>query len=309
MTTTILVTGSGGPAGRTLGAQLAQRARAGADLRLVGLDSDPSADPSYAVVEAVAAAADPDYARSMHDAVARHAPDLVVPTVSDELPQVAVLAGTLWSRAPRGTGGAGPAVVTSDAAATAVAADKLLTMWALRRAGVPVPPFAPATAFTTTARALEWAAGPLVVKPRVSRGGRGVQVVERPEDVPWTEIDGSWIVQGFAGGTEYSPQVYRSPATGRTTVVVLEKTSMREGRVGNAVDVLRLPGDAVPDVRDVAARTVEALGLVGPVDMDVRRDASGAPVVLEVNSRFGAQSAHAPELLDAVLAEWLGDAR
>lgn len=39
--------------------------------------------------------------------------------------------------------------------------------------------------------------------------------------------------------------------------------------------------------------------------MDIRRDADGTPVVLEVNSRFGANSASAPELLAAVLAEWL----
>ena len=34
----------------------------------------------------------------------------------------------------------------------------------------------------------------------------------------------------------------------------------------------------------------------------LRRRADGVPVVLEVNARFGANSAHAPELLDAALA-------
>jgi carbamoyl-phosphate synthase large subunit len=48
---------------------------------------------------------------------------------------------------------------------------------------------------------------------------------------------------------------------------------------------------------------VRSLDLVGPVDIDVRRRADGRPVVLEVNARFGANSAWAPEVLDAVLAD------
>ena len=50
-----------------------------------------------------------------------------------------------------------------------------------------------------------------------------------------------------------------------------------------------------------------ALDLVGPVDLDVRRLADGTPVVLEVNSRFGAVSAPAhPSCSAAVLDEWPG---
>ena len=50
---------------------------------------------------------------------------------------------------------------------------------------------------------------------------------------------------------------------------------------------------------------VEALDLTGPLDLDIRRDDSGTPVVLEINARFGANSAKAPELLGAALGEWL----
>ena len=55
-------------------------------------------------------------------------------------------------------------------------------------------------------------------------------------------------MQVFAPGTEYSPQVYRSPSTGRCTVVVLQKAEREHGRVGNATAVDRLPDDAAPDV-------------------------------------------------------------
>jgi len=52
----------------------------------------------------------------------------------------------------------------------------------------------------------------------------------------------------------------------------------------------------VADVARLAVRTVQAIGLVGPVDIDIRRDATGTPRVLEVNARFGANSRAVPAL-------------
>ncbi|GAB4085452.1 hypothetical protein GCM10028784_20820 [Myceligenerans cantabricum] len=301
--TALLVTGAGGPAGRALGAQLAARAAAGADLTWVGVDIAPVTDPHFPVTDHAPRADAWDYASGMRDLIARHAPGLVIPTVQDELAQVAVLAEAL-GRAPGSAHGPAGTVLTASPGPAAIAADKLLTMLALDRAGVPVPRHAPPTDFPGVPEALAWAGGPLVVKPRVSRGGRGVRLVESPADLPgpaWAGLDASWIVQSFAGGTEYSPQLYRTPS-GTCTVVVLEKTALEQGRVGNATAVVRLAERAEPDVEETARRAADALGLVGPVDLDVRRDASGTPVVLEVNGRFGANCAHAPELLDAALA-------
>jgi carbamoylphosphate synthase large subunit len=235
---------------------------------------------------------------------ARHAPDLVIPTVSDELPQVAVLAELLGLAGPV-AGGDGH-IVSSASGPTSVAWDKLLTMWALERAGVPIPRYAPATALESTVAAIDLLGAPFVLKPRVSRGGRGVRLIESVHEA-WPAGDGSWIAQGFAPGIEYNPQVYRSPITGESTVIILEKTVLKQGRVGNAAEVVRLAAGSEPEVEAIAVRTAEALGLVGPLDMDVRRAEDGQPLVLEVNSRFGANSAYAPELLDAVLVEWLED--
>ncbi|MDY5138838.1 hypothetical protein R6H00_06525, partial [Actinotignum timonense] len=43
------------------------------------------------------------------------------------------------------------------------------------------------------------------------------------------------------------------------------------------------------------------VGLSGAADVDIRRDTHGRPALIEINARFGAHSAHAPELLDALL--------
>lgn len=301
-TATILVTGAGGPAGRTLGRQLAARAAEGLAVRVVGVDLEPLDVEGYAEVAAVAPASDSGYAPTMQTAVARFAPDLIIPTVQDELPQVAALA-TLLGNAARPVGP--PAtVVTAGAIPSVIAGDKLLTMWALAAAGIPVPRHAPATDFADTAEALSWAGGPVVVKPRVSRGGRGVVLVETQHDLDWSTTDASLIVQSFASGTEFAPQTYRSPHTGQTRSYVLEKTVLKEGRVGNAADAVRVPGDERREIEELAVRTVEALALIGPVDMDVRLDDSGQPLVLEVNGRFGALSALAPELLTGVLEDY-----
>lgn len=315
--TTVLVTGAGGPAGRALGSQLAARAAAGADLTWVGVDITPVTDPNYPATDHAPRADAWDYATGMRDLIVKHAPDLVLPTVQDELPQVAVLAQALDRSSDAASAVPGPfpdavgPVLTPDPGPAAIAADKLLTMLALDGAGVPVPRFALPTDFGGVAEALAWARGPIVLKPRVSRGGRGVRLVESPADLTgtagtdetaWSALDASWIVQSFAPGTEYCPQLYRPrTGTGTITAVVLEKTELKQGRVGNAAAVVRPRAGTLPDVEHVARRAVEALGLTGPADLDIRRDTTGAPLVLEVNGRFGANSDHAPELLDAAL--------
>lgn len=294
---TLLVTGAAGPAGRALGAQVARQGGPGAGLRLLGVDLVPTDVVGYEAVLPVAGAHDPAYDQAMCDLVAELGPDLVVPTVAEELVRLAMLA--LAS-------GLGDRLVLSAPGPVGVAADKLLTMWALAGRGVAVPRHATVAEVGTAAAALAWADGPVVVKPRVSRGGRGVHVVDGEQDPWWDSLDATWLVQGYAPGAEYSPQVYRSPRTGRCRVVVLRKTALEHGRVGNASSVRRLDDGAEPDVAALAACAVEALDLVGPVDLDVRRTSDGAPVVLEVNSRFGALSEQAPEILEDVLAEWPG---
>jgi len=295
--TTILVTGAAGPAGRALGAQVAGLADPGAAPRLVGVDLAPRELPGYDAVLPVVGALDAAYDQAMRDLVSQLDPDLVVPTVAEELPRLAVLGLAAGMR---------HRLVLSAPGPVAVAADKLLTMWALAERGVAVPAHATVAEAGTAAEAVAWGGGPVVVKPRVSRGGRGVHVVEDARDPLWDSLDATWLVQGYAPGVEYSPQVYRSPHTGRCRVVVLRKTELKQGRVGNAAAVERVADGAEPDVAALAVRAVEALDLVGPIDMDVRRSSDGTPVVLEINSRFGALSARAPEVLADVLADWAG---
>ncbi|MDO5696435.1 MAG: ATP-grasp domain-containing protein [Dermatophilus congolensis] len=291
--TTLLLTGAGGPAGKALGRQLQ-----GSGLRLVGVDMvelDPDVAALFDRTVVVPRADAPDFLPVVSRLARQEHVDLVISSVQEELPHMAA-AAPLFD----------VPVVISGAGAVGLAQDKLLTMSALRRAGVPTP----WTAAWSDAAGGDLPPAPLVVKPRFSRGGRGVVVVDDLVDLS-AAGDLSCIVQGFAGGDEYAVQVYRSPHEGASAseVVVLEKTALKEGRTGNAVGVRRLANEAAPDVADVAERAIVALGVVGPADVDVRRDEHGHPLVLEVNARFGANSEHAPELLRRVLDDYLPRAR
>lgn len=290
----ILITGSQGPAGQALARQLT-----GTGHTLIGADMKPGNSDLFTDTVAVSAASDPNMIDELEHIIAAHSIDLLIPTVSDELPSVADAAPRLRNQAK---------VMIGSPEAIRAAHDKHVTMTRLSDAGVPIPKFALPSSFQSCREALAHFGGPIIVKPRTARGGRGVRLAERPNDIDWSELDDTQIVQEFAPGQEYAPMVYR-PLSDRfeTHTVVVEKTELKQGRIGNAVQVRRLQTAEAPDAAQTALAAAEALGLTGPADLDIRRTTDGIPVVLEVNARFGANSESAPELLKAVLREYAPD--
>lgn len=271
----VLVTGVGGPAGRSLVTQLLSR---GLQVHGIDLSPVPGCPASF---ETVPPARHPDYPELLIRIADHFAADLIIPTVSEELPVVAGLA----DRRP----------LIGSLPAVAVAGDKWLTCRVLSQAGIPVPRSVPAAQLTRDL--LEWIGRPVVTKPRVGRGGRGVQVHDR-----WPSLDSlasDDLVSEFAPGAEYCPNLFIAAQSDADVAVVLRKTGLREGRHGNAtgVEVVDEPG-----IAELALTAARALGLSGPVDIDIRLRTDGTPLVLELNARFGANSAHAPQVLDAVLA-------
>lgn len=278
----VLVTGVGGPAGRSLTDQLLGRG-----IDVVGVDLAAVAHPGVRCLR-VPAATDPGFLPALRRVTAETGARLVIPTVTEELcvPGLA-------------TGG-GARVVVGPRAAVAVAADKWLTCRRLAAAGVAVPRHALPSHVPTPADITAALGTPFLSKPRRGRGGRGVAVHDRPAGIEL--MDDATVLQEYAPGEEYAVNLYLARDAGRDLVVVLAKTELAGGHVGNALAVRRV---SAPDVAEVAHRAARAIGLTGPADIDVRRRADGTPVVLEINARFGAHSAHATEVLDALLAEHL----
>lgn len=314
----IIVTGAGGPAGRSLVAQLREdEQRSGRTYLLVGADMVDVDVDGLTLSVRVPGADSPEFLPALSGLAEFVRAELLIPTVSEELPLIAVASPLIGAdmsavspmdsvghAARSSTVSRRTAVVVADPPAVTLAADKLLTMWSLQDAGVAVPAFAPASEACSAADAVRMLGGPVVRKPRVSRGARGVQLLtDAASDDAWPRAHED-LLQRYAPGPEYCVQVFRSPTSRRTTeVVVLRKTGLTRGEWGNATGVHR--DDAREDVAALAEAAVEALDLTGPADIDVRVDEDGHPVVLEVNARFGAQSAAAPEVLRAVLVEYL----
>lgn len=281
-----LVTGAAGPAGRALLAALVNRG-----VPAVGVDMAPGTSGPDGI-EPVPAATDGAFLAELLAAAARHDVDLIVPTVSEELPVLAPFA----ARSTR------PLVLVGAADAVAIADDKWRTAQVLAGAGVAVPRSVLPGVLTPPALR-GYLGSPYLSKPRRGRGGRGVRVHDGTVGPPPGPDD---VLQEFVPGTEYAVDLLSDPNGRVAALVVLRKTTLARGRVGNGLRVVR---DHCPDVADLARSAVRAIGLTGPADLDIRRRRDGTPVVLEVNARFGAHSDLAPELLDALLDTYLAAGR
>lgn len=239
----------------------------------------------------VAAADDPRMIHELRDIIEECRIELFIPTVAEELASVAIAAESGFFGCP---------VVIGPSEGVYMAHDKYLTMRRLDAAEVPIPDYALPSDFASTEEAFERFGSPLLVKPRVGRGSRGVRVIHREEDFRWSILSDKMIVQEYAPGEEFAPMVHVSVRDGRSQVGLVAK--IKNAGCGSAGGYLKeVPAGYSVDVATVAINAVLAMGLNGPVDLDLRRNRDGVPVVLEVNARFGANSEYSPGLVDAVL--------
>ena len=280
----ILVTGIGGPAGKCAIKYLLHKGRAviGTDMRTV--------DSNVAHFIEVPAAGDDAFIPAMLKIARDFDVSLLVPTVSEELP---IFAGQKAAFASQGCH-----VMIAPYQAVDIANDKLKTALFLERHGIAVPRTVPGDIpHASVAKSLGL---PVIAKPRISRGGRGVMLYTGMENLA-QERRSNIVYQEFMSGEEYDVNLYVNHRGELQSCVVLRKTSLREGLVGNALSVERVHRE---DIVELCARAVKALGIMGPADIDIREDASGTPRLLEINARLGANALSAREVLDDLLADW-----
>lgn len=278
----ILVTGVGGPAGRSVTSLLMER-----QVKIIGTDMK-SVDMEGVHFYPVPPADSAELLGTIYKIAKQEKVDLIIPTVSEELPVFA--SGWLWQDEI-------PALIAS-AKAVEIANDKYLTSQALKAHQVAIPRFCLPSQAHSPAELAEKIGWPCISKPRIGRGGREVFLHEQEDWPAITTLGDHYILQEFADGTDFAPNIHLGN-DGQAVVVVLEKTELKEGRVGNAKSVRRVM-DA--DVAELARDAARALELRGPLDIDIRRKSDGTPVVLEINARFGANIRHAPEVFEAALA-------
>ena len=276
-----LVTGAGGPSGIAAVAALKSN---GFTVTAVDMHLVPHAADFFFEVPA---ALDPACLPVMREIIAKQKICWLVPTVSEELVKVAEAAADLRR--------SGVAVYVGDPDPVRICNDKWDTACALRAAGIAVPRSAIGDAQSPEVRSLGF---PAVSRPRVGRGGRGVVVHERPGVAP---AGAGTVWQEFMPGKEYDVLMVAHPDPPHEVLAleVFEKKVLKEGRVGNALEIEPVRAE---DVARLARDAAAALRLCGPMDMDIRRDALGRPRVLEINARIGAHTLKAPGIFDALIS-------
>lgn len=273
----VLVTGVGGSSGKA--ATVGLRARGffvlGVDMNIVSNDANEFAQ--------VPAALNASYPDTLRDLIREHRIGWLLPTVSEELVAVAELAPVLRAQ--------GVAVFISSPVVVSICHDKWKTAQALLTCGIAVPASAVGGPDDPLVRTLRY---PTVSRPRV---GCGVVVHDGPGIAP-AVAEPIW--QEFMGGTEYDVLLVSHPDPPHRVIMsqVFEKTQLKEGRVGNALEVRAVQA---PDIEMLAEHAVSALGLSGPIEMDIRRGHEGTPRLLEINARIGAHALKAPAMFNALV--------
>ena len=279
----IVITGVGGPAGRASAVFFRE-----AGFHIVGTDIVHVAAP-VDELSIVPPGDSPEFEYALMRVLEHGKPRLFIPTVTEELPQAARLKERIR--------GLGVRTYLSNAEAIRIANDKYLTAIHLAFRSIAVPRTFADEDVRSAMEAGEILGYPFVAKPRVGRGGRGVKVYFS-EDEAEKETRRNIVYQEFLGGEEYDVNLFAHPAGRPRASQILLKTSLKDGIVGNATGVSPVYRR---DVLSLAVHAVDALNLEGPIDIDIRRDRNGAPKILDINARVGANVLMSKCVLETML--------
>jgi len=122
---------------------------------------------------------------------------------------------------------------------------------------------------------------PCVVKPRMGRGGRGVEIVEDPAELSWRLLRSpGLIVQEYIDGTQWAADMLIDWDGTILSVVTRQKYLSQAGSMTKGVT--KRDDEIIPYIH----RIVADLKLVGPAMCEYIRGPDG-PRFIEINTRFG----------------------
>ena len=262
----VLITGTGGPSGISV-----MKALGGGDLDIYSADIDPYAAGLYLVAADRRLMIPPGDSDSFKDFVFTlcqgNGIDVLIPTVDSELLPLASAREEFAAIETK--------VVTASEETLRTCLDK----WVLHQrceGAVRVPHSELADAdFDPVAREL-----PVIVKPRVGSGSRGIRLIETREELERVERDGTQLVQEHLPGPEYSLDVLA-----RSDGQVLAVVPRARLKVDSGIAVT---GRTVRDegLETIGREVAERIGLTSVANVQVKGAVGGEPALLEVNPRF-----------------------
>lgn len=262
---TLLLTGAGGAALPAL----IERLRAGG-YRVIAVDADPNAAGLYFADQGyrIPLANDSNFVPVLRRICRAEDVRALVPLVDEELLSAAQLAAEL-----------GIAMIGPVPDFIALSLDKYALMQRLVEVGLP----APKTRLLSAG--IEGMEFPIILKPRVGRGSRGIKIAWRPEELeaylsscrPDAE---STILQPYVQGSEFTVSVvlWRD---GRVRAVVPKQVIDKRG-------ITRIAVTQRNEAIDSLCRSIqERLRADGPFNVQLRLDPrDGTPLTFEINPRF-----------------------
>ncbi|MBQ9357922.1 MAG: ATP-grasp domain-containing protein [Abditibacteriota bacterium] len=271
------------------------------NIRIVGTDISPDRTGASLVdvFYRVPAWKDPDYTDILLEICRKEGVDVLIPSMSGELPALADRRGDFER--------AGTAVSVSSRKSIELTANKLKLYEFLKQKGFPTPAFAP----IRSAGELEEACGkcgypenPVCVKAVDLSGSRGVRVI-MPRvsrfDILFGEKPGSFVIafdelldilRERPSMPEMLAMEYLPGMEGSVDLLAEEGRVLYAAYRESTVNLHSIPQEAVVKDNPEALRTAErVMGLLefsGNADLDFKEDAAGRPVLMEVNPRVAA---------------------
>lgn len=290
----VMITGAGAPGGpgiiRALGAD--------PDLELVAADANPLASgrallPDFELLPQALAA---DFGFRLLNICRSRNIDVLLPLVTRELEVIAGMKEEFSS--------AGIALVVSDAGPLHIANNKHRLMQKLNEAGIPVAAFRA----VDTPEALEQAAkdfgypqNPVVIKPSLSNGSRGMRILDAGRDrfadffthKPGTAVSTleevlkilkghqipEMLVMEYLPGEEYTVDCLLDQGN---PMLILPRKRLA---MNNGISVAGIFENHA-GIMDYTHRVFEAIPLHGPAGLQMRMNTNGEMRMLEINPRL-----------------------
>ncbi|MFQ3544289.1 ATP-grasp domain-containing protein [Halobacillus rhizosphaerae] len=259
---TVFLTGAGGAAVPGLIRILKSKG-----YRVLAGDMDPHAVGLYTADQGfkLPQGDSPEFSKKLAELCQQEKVDVLIPLVDEELPASAAL------------GSESLAVLVPDKTFIELCLDKYKLMQAFEKAGIPFP---------RTKLASEGAHDlkfPIIAKPRVGRGSRGVEVFQSIDE--FNSYRGTLpsakdiLIQEYIDGLEFTVSVcvWRD---GRVQAVIPKEIIKKRGVTQLAVT----RKNSV--IEKVCIKIQEQLQADGPFNVQLRIDKQGVPFVFEINPRF-----------------------
>ncbi|MHA7819579.1 MAG: ATP-grasp domain-containing protein [Erythrobacter sp.] len=211
-----------------------------------------------------------DYVDTLLDYCARHAIDLLIPTIDPELYPLAL--------AKERFAAVGTKVHVSGPGTIEIVRDKARTCEILAQHGVPVPRTGMVEDVRRAPQDWEW---PAFIKPSGGSASRGIDILRDVAAIA-ESYDEPMIVQQLLEGDEYTINLFVDEAGELRTAIPHRRLSVRAGEVEKGVTVRR------SDIQEIAANLVSALpDAQGVMCFQLIDDKRHGPRVFEINARFG----------------------